>query len=239
MDSSLMTSPVRIETVLRCEGLTKTYLQGGERIVALDQLTVDVQRGEFLAVVGPSGSGKTTLLNLLGLLDTPDSGRVLVEGVDVDWSNRGQLASFRRRRYGFIFQRFNLIPVLTAHENVAMALLEKRYDRRTVNEMAARALELVGLSHRQTHRPRELSGGQQQRVAIARALVDTPAVVFADEPTANLDSATAGSILDLLRDLAQNLDTTVVVSTHDPKVVGYASRRIDLHDGRLVQQGQP
>lgn len=222
--------------ILHCRELAKVYHRGDYSVHALDSFDLALPKGEFLAVSGPSGSGKTTLLNILGLLDSPDSGTLNLNGEVVDFSNRRRLASLRRRYYGFVFQSFNLVPVLTAYENVELALMTKEKNRDRVRERTNRALELVGLSDRTSHRPKELSGGQQQRVAIARAIADSPAVLFADEPTANLDSTTAVSILELLASINESLETTIVLATHDPQAFEYTSRRLSLKDGKILQE---
>jgi putative ABC transport system ATP-binding protein len=211
--------------------VTKTYRLGTQTVVALDGVSMSVAAGEFLAVAGPSGSGKTTLLNLIGCLDTPSSGDIEIDGERVNGLSSGRRADLRARKLGFIFQTFNLIPVLTAWENVEYPLLltKRTADRARVMT----ALEQVGLGDRVWHRPSELSGGQQQRVAIARALVTEPALVLADEPTANLDSKTGHEIVELMRRLNRDRQTTFVFSTHDPRIMKAADRVIEISDGRL------
>jgi putative ABC transport system ATP-binding protein len=219
--------------LLSGRGLTKDYPMGAERVHALREVDVDVYPGDFLALRGPSGSGKTTLINLLGLLDVPDQGTLLLEGRDTATLSENERADTRRDRFGFVFQSFNLIPVLTAAENVAYPMLLKP---QPPAEMQARAVELlaaVGLAGKEHVRPDLLSGGQRQRVAIARALANHPAVIFADEPTASLDSRTADTILDLMRQLNQERGVAFVLSTHDPRVVERAARVIALHDGAI------
>ena len=211
--------------------VTKTYRLGTQTVVALADVSLDVQAGEFLAVAGPSGSGKTTLLNLVGCLDTPTSGQIEIDGEAVATLSSGRRADLRARKLGFIFQTFNLIPVLTAWENVEYPLL---LTKRGGNGARVRAaLEQVGLGDRARHRPPELSGGQQQRVAIARALVTEPALVLADEPTANLDSRTGHEIVELMRRLNRERQTTFVFSTHDPRIMSAADRVLEISDGRL------
>ena len=212
--------------------VSKTYRLGKVTVAALDGVSLAVKAGEFLAVAGPSGSGKTTLLNLIGCLDTPTSGQVAIDGEAISGLSPGRRADLRARKLGFVFQTFNLIPVLTAWENVEYPLLLQR-GRGDVAARVRAALEHVGLADRARHRPPELSGGQQQRVAIARALVTEPALVLADEPTANLDSRTGHEIIELMRRLNRERGTTFVFSTHDPRIVNVADRVIEISDGRL------
>ncbi len=212
--------------------VSKTYRLGKVTVTALDGVSLAVKAGEFLAVAGPSGSGKTTLLNLIGCLDTPTSGQVAIDGEAISGLSPGRRADLRARKLGFVFQTFNLIPVLTAWENVEYPLLLQR-GRGDVAARVRAALEHVGLADRARHRPPELSGGQQQRVAIARALVTEPALVLADEPTANLDSRTGHEIIELMRRLNRERGTTFVFSTHDPRIVNAADRVMEISDGRL------
>ena len=212
--------------------LTKTYRLGTQTVTALAEVSLTVHAGEFMAVAGPSGSGKTTLLNLIGCLDTPTSGEIAIDGEPVARLSSTRRADLRARKLGFIFQTFNLIPVLTAWENVEYPLLIHRRGGE-IGPRVRRALEQVGLAERARHRPPELSGGQQQRVAIARALVTEPALVLADEPTANLDSATGREIVDLMRRLNRERGTTFVFSTHDPRIMAAADRVVQISDGRV------
>jgi putative ABC transport system ATP-binding protein len=214
------------------DDVSKDYRLGTVTVPALAGISLRVEAGEFLAIAGPSGSGKTTLLNLIGCLDTPTSGEVIVDGEPVRRLTPRQRADLRASKIGFIFQTFNLIPVLTAAENVEYPLLLRKRapDHR---ERIARALGQVGLADRARHRPSELSGGQQQRVAIARALVGDPALVLADEPTANLDSRTGHDIVELMRRLNRERGTTFVFSTHDPHIMTAADRVVEISDGRL------
>jgi putative ABC transport system ATP-binding protein len=212
--------------------VSKTYRLGKVSVTALGGVSLVVQAGEFLAVAGPSGSGKTTLLNLIGCLDTPTSGEITIDGEAIGRLTAGRRADLRARKLGFVFQTFNLIPVLTAWENVEYPLLLQR-GRRDVATRVRGALEQVGLADRARHRPPELSGGQQQRVAIARALVTEPALVLADEPTANLDSRTGHEIVELMRRLNRERGTTFVFSTHDPRIVAAADRVLEISDGML------
>jgi putative ABC transport system ATP-binding protein len=216
--------------------VTKVYALGQTRVQALSGVTLAVAEGEFMAVAGPSGSGKSTLLNLMGALDRPTSGRVVIGGQDVSQLGDDLLSDLRAHRIGFIFQTFNLIPVLSAVENVEFPLLVRRgkaLPREKARARAARALDQVGLLAFLKHRPDELSGGQRQRVAVARALVTEPALVLADEPTANLDSATGEAIVDLMLEINRRQHTTFIFSTHDPRVMAHAHRVVSLSDGRL------
>ncbi len=219
--------------VLSGRGLTREYPLGGERVRALRGVDIDVYPGDFLALRGPSGSGKTTLINLLGLLDVPDQGTLLLDGRDTATLSENARADTRRDRFGFVFQGFNLIPVLTAAENVAYPMLLKAEPRGDIQARAGELLSAVGLAGKEPVRPDLLSGGQRQRVAIARALANHPAIIFADEPTASLDSRTADTILDLMQQLNQERGVAFVLSTHDPRVVARAARIIALHDGTI------
>lgn len=218
---------------VRVENVTKNYDLGRTTVTALRGVSLAVEPGEFMAVAGPSGSGKSTLLNLIGCLDHPTSGKVLVGDRDVASLDDNALSDLRARSIGFIFQTFNLIPVLTALENVEFPLLFGGASK-NVRARARKALEEVGLGSLAQHRPDELSGGERQRVAIARALVTEPLIVLADEPTANLDSATGDTIIALMLDLNRRANTTFIFSTHDPKVMGRAQRVVRLADGRIA-----
>ncbi|HJW14088.1 MAG TPA: ABC transporter ATP-binding protein [Thermoanaerobaculia bacterium] len=219
--------------LVEATGLTRTYRLGAAAVPALRDVTLTIGRGEFVALQGPSGSGKTTLLNLLGLLDRPDGGTVRIEGRDGESLSENARSDLRRDRFGFVFQTFNLIPVLTAHENVAYPMAIAATPLRERRERAGELLREVGLGDKLGVRPDLLSGGQRQRVAIARALANRPAVVFADEPTANLDSRTAEEILDLMRKINEESAVAFLFATHDPRVVARARRVILLHDGRI------
>ena len=219
---------------IEATSIVKTYRQGEDEIRALRGVDISVARGEFLAITGASGSGKSTLLHVLGGLDRPDSGEVWVEGQAISTLSEEELAIVRRRRLGFVLQFFNLLPTLTAEENAAFPLLLDGVD--DALDRARTTLENVGLRERATHRPSQLSGGEQQRVALARALVTRPAVVLADEPTGNLDSATGADILKLLRATADEGQTIVMV-THDQKTAEYADRIVGLADGLLRRAG--
>ncbi|MCZ6599198.1 MAG: ABC transporter ATP-binding protein [Planctomycetota bacterium] len=217
-------------TILRAEGLTKVYDQG--RIRALDRVDLAIGRGEFVSIIGPSGSGKSTLLHLLGALDRPDGGRVILDGVDLALERR--LDRVRARSIGFVFQLHNLVPSLTARENVELPLRALRVGRRERVERASRLLAAVELADRADHLPTQLSGGQRQRVAIARALVNEPALVLADEPTGDLDQASGGNIMELLLGLRRERGLTLVLVTHDTGLAERADRTIRLLDGRVA-----
>ncbi len=215
--------------------LSRIYWRGAEAIRALDAVTFEVRRGEFIATVGPSGAGKTTLLNLLGCMDAPTSGTLEIAGQEVQGFSEAQRTRYRRQVVGFVFQHFGLVPTLTVAENVALPLL---FSRRRPGERVPALLERVGLRHRAKHRPHELSGGEMQRVAIARALVNEPTLLLADEPTGNLDSATGESIITLFQDLhAQGL--TILVVTHNPRLSLAAERQLELRDGTLTETASP
>jgi putative ABC transport system ATP-binding protein len=220
--------------VVRVEHVYKDYLLGEQKVQALKNVTLSIEGGVFLAIAGPSGSGKTTLLNLIGCIDTPTSGRVLVKGEDVSQKTSDELADLRARAIGFVFQTFNLLPVLSAAENVEYPLLARRdiskAERRSRTKFF---LERVGLESFADHRPNQLSGGQRQRVAIARALAIEPAIVLADEPTANLDHATGSDVLLLMREINRELGTTFIFSTHDQRVMAMADELITIEDGEL------
>jgi putative ABC transport system ATP-binding protein len=215
-------------------GVTRTYGQGSTRVDALRDVELTVRHGEFVAVAGPSGSGKTTLLQLLGALDRPTSGELHFEGRDLAALRDGQLTALRLGTIGFVFQQFNLIPTLTAAQNVEVALAPRRLKAAARHERARELLDSVGLAPRADHLPSQLSGGEQQRVAIARALANDPRVVLADEPTGNLDSATSEEIIRALRELSERDGRTVVLVTHDTEVAAAAPRTIRMQDGRIV-----
>lgn len=220
------------QAILVAEGVRKVYRSAAGPVEALKGLDLTVDRGEFVAVMGPSGSGKTTLLNCLSGLDSIDSGKVLLEGQDLHEMRDSKRTVHRAKKMGFVFQSFNLIPVFTAVENVELPLLLAGKDRTDARGRASRTLELVGLGNRTNHRPNELSGGEQQRVTIARALAGEPAIVWADEPTGNLDSETAGHVIELLRDL-NDRGLTLVLVTHDPAIGETAGRVIQMRDGEI------
>ena len=221
--------------MLQLTGLTKTYRTEDVETTALDAVDLSIAAGEFVAVMGPSGCGKSTLLNLVGMLDTPTRGQYVFEGTDISGYSERQLAELRKRRLGFIFQSFNLIDDLTVRENIELALLYQRVDGR---ERAARVDEImdrVGIAHRARHRPPQLSGGQQQRVAVARALVGRPALILADEPTGNLDSAHGTDVMQMLRGLNEE-GTTILTVTHSLEHADYARRIVNMLDGRILTE---
>ena len=226
---------------IQLEGVTKTYRRGGEELRVLDGLDLHMDEGHFYALMGPSGSGKTTLLNLVGGLDRPDTGRVVVAGEDVGQLTGDALSEWRARSVGFVFQGFNLVPVLSALENVRLPLTLTPLTRKQQDEHARFALEVVGLADRTGHRPQQLSGGQEQRVAIARAIVTDPRVLLCDEPTGDLDRASADGVLDLLQRLNQEMNKTILMVTHDPAAAARAQRLVHLDKGRLgsIEEAAP
>ncbi len=218
------------------EQLSKVYGRGETAVTALDQVNLHVAAGEFIAVMGPSGCGKSTLLHLIGGLDRPTSGRVVLDGRDLGQMKDGDLTELRRRRIGFVFQFFNLIPVLKAAENGALPLVLDGVKPAEAHARAQEWLRRVGLQGRLEHRPDQLSGGQQQRVAIARALVAEPSIILADEPTGNLDSRAGDEIANLLRQISEQWGRTILIVTHDPRIAAYADRIVFLKDGRVVDE---
>lgn len=222
-------------TAVTLHGIRKVYERDHQETVVLDGIDLSVPAGEFVALMGPSGSGKTTLLNLIAGIDRPTSGEVVVGGTDVSKLSEGELAKWRSLTVGFIFQYYNLIPVLTAVENVELPLLLAPLSKKERRERALTALKIVGLTERLRHYPRQLSGGQEQRVAIARAIVSDPYVLVADEPTGNLDAKSAGEILDLMQALNREFGKTIVMVTHDPRAAGRAHSQKHLEKGVLVQ----
>ena len=224
-----------MEALVKIEGLKKTYRQGLVEVPALQGIDLTIRKGDFLAFAGPSGSGKTTLLNLIGGLMSPTAGKVLIEGRDLASLSPAALSDLRLRRIGFIFQAYNLIPVLTAYENTEFVMMLQKVDETVRREKCMSLLETVGLQGMENRYPRELSGGQQQRVAIARAIVGEPAIILADEPTANLDSATASQLLDTMEMLNREKQATFIFSTHDPAVMSRARTLVRLRDG-LVEK---
>jgi len=215
------------------EELVKLYAAGETEVRAVDGVNMEIPKGEFMAIIGPSGSGKSTLLNLLGCLDTPTSGRVVIDGTETGKLSQRELTRLRREKIGFVFQEFNLLPVMTAAENVELPLRYLRFSARERSRMSLEALEKVGLAQRAKNRPTQLSGGEKQRVAIARALVTNPALVLADEPTGELDTYNTCKVIEIMRVLNAELDQTFAVVTHDPMVADYASRVVSLRDGRV------
>lgn len=220
--------------IVSIDNLSKSYRRGRQKVAVLSNLQLEVEQGEFLALMGPSGSGKTTLLNLIGGLDEVDSGAIEVAGQRLDGMSSGQLAKWRARNVGFIFQFYNLLPVLSAERNVEVPLLLTRLSAKQRRRNVAVALQLVGLADRAHHKPSELSGGQQQRVAIARALVSDPALLVCDEPTGDLDRETSESVLQLLQELNREHGKTIIMVTHDPRAAEYASRTLHMDKGELV-----
>ena len=232
--SSTPAAPARLaEPLVRARGLGKTYLRGQEQVHALSGLDLDVEQGEFVAVVGPSGCGKSTLLHLIGAIDRPSAGELRVAGNALESAGEDQLVRFRRAHIGFVFQFYNLLPSINALENTALPLLARGESRAEALRAAAGLLELVGLDGRMKHKPAQLSGGEQQRVAIARAVAGRPALVLADEPTGDLDSAGAESILAILQDFNRRFGITFLVATHNERIAAAAGRCLELRGGRL------
>lgn len=217
------------------ENVTKIYKMGSEEIKALDDLSLEIRDGEILVVMGPSGSGKSTFLHLVGCLDKPTSGKILIDGKDISNLRERELARIRNRTIGFVFQQFNLLPRLTALENVELPMIYAGIPKRKRVERAKKLLEMVGLSDRMKHRPSQLSGGQQQRVAIARALANDPKIILADEPTGNLDTKSGEVVINILRDLNRK-GLTIVIVTHDPDITIIAHRVIHLKDGKIIKE---
>ena len=222
-----------MQILLSLVNLNKDYEDGKIVVHALKDINLEVEKGEFTAIAGPSGSGKSTLLNLIGCLDEPSSGKVFISGIDTSTYSKKELANIRRERIGFVFQSFNLIPILTAFENVAFPLSLLGQNGDLIERKVKSILGDVGLDGLENRYPRELSGGQQQRVAIARSLVKEPSIILADEPTANLDSATGADILNLMKELNEQKEATFIFSTHDPAVIDRAKRVVRLHDGQI------
>ena len=222
-------------STVRCVDLCKTYYQGDKAIKALDHVSIEIDEGGFVCLSAPSGGGKTTLLNAIGGLDRPDSGEVWIGGERIDTLSKGELAELRLHRIGFVFQAFNLIPVLSARENVEFVMQLQGIPATERRSRAIDILEEVGLAGLENRRPAEMSGGQQQRVAVARAIVSRPDLVLADEPTANLDSKSSDSLMALFTELNQHHDTTFIMATHDERVMAYARRRVHMLDGRIVE----
>ena len=224
--------------IVRLEHVYKEYALGSHKVQALTDVSFSVDGGSLLAIAGPSGSGKSTILNLIGHIDVPSRGTVIVAGHDISAKSADELADLRLRTVGFIFQTFNLFPVLTAEENVEYPLLQMReVDKKERRERVANLLSIVGLSKYARHRPNQLSGGQRQRVAIARALVTRPSIVLADEPTANLDHKTGEGVLTLMKDINRSMQTTFIFSSHDQKVIDFADHYLGIEDGKLRYLG--
>jgi len=224
--------------LVELRNVSKIYHLGGEEIRALDSVSLDIDSGEFMSIIGPSGSGKSTLMHILGCLDSPTSGTLQLDGTMIHDASPRQLAAIRNRKIGFVFQFFNLLPKLNVLQNVELPMIYGGLSGRQRRERSMRALQLVELEDRCKHRPSQLSGGQQQRVAIARALVNDPKIIFADEPTGNLDSHTGEVILDLFRKLHQE-GRTIILVTHDPSIAEVSPRRIEIRDGQIAAQIDP
>lgn len=224
------------DIIIKLDDVWKIYKMGEVEVPALRGVNLEVKRGEFLAVMGPSGSGKSTAMNMVGCLDVPTKGRIFLEGQDISKLSESDLAQIRGQKIGFIFQTFNLIPTLSALENVALPMIFQNILKEERVERATELLEMVGLGDRVSHKPNELSGGQQQRVAIARSLINNPEVILADEPTGNLDSVSGHKVIDFLQELHTKEKKTIVMVTHDKDVAGYAQRIEYLHDGQIVKR---
>jgi len=222
-----------MQTIIEIKDLVKIFKDTAQEVCAVNHVTLDISEGEFTAIVGPSGSGKTTLLNLIGGLDTPTSGSLYVDGKDISLLKEREMTAFRLHHIGFVFQAYNLIPVLTAKENVAFVMELQGRKKEEIEKRTVELLKAVGLSDRMDSRPAKLSGGQQQRVAVARALASRPKFVLADEPTANLDSKSAENLLDIMENLNRQEGVTFIFSTHDPRIMAKARRIIRLEDGRI------
>ncbi len=222
------------EPIVEIRELSKIYRQGDINVTALNSVSLDIARGEFVVLMGPSGSGKSTLLHIIAGIDRATTGKVLVQGINVANLDESELADWRNQNVGFVFQSFNLIPVLTAFENIELPLLLTALNRRQRREQVQTAMDLVGLGDRGHHRPDQMSGGQQQRVAIARALVTDPALIVADEPTGNLDSKSAADALGILQALSRDAGKTVIMVTHDPKAASFGTRSLHLEKGEIV-----
>ena len=222
--------------LIECRQLTRTYRRGSEEITPLKDLDLDIESGGFVALMGPSGSGKTTLLNLLAGIDRPTAGSLVIGGEAIEKRSRSALARWRAEHVGYIFQLYNLVPVLTAYENIELPLLLQNLSRRERHDRVTAAMDAVGISDRHEHYPRQLSGGQEQRVAIARAIVTEPTILLADEPTGDLDRETGTAIMDLLARLNQAQGRTIIMVTHDPRTTDWARTTLHLEKGQLVEQ---
>jgi putative ABC transport system ATP-binding protein len=225
------------ESLIEIKKLTRIYIMGEVRVPALNNVTFDIKRGEFAAIMGKSGSGKSTLLHQLGLLDTPTSGEIIIDGKNLLRLSESQKAKFRLERFGYVFQEYALLPELTALENVYLPAMALGRRKEEYVKNGTKVLEQVGLGKRLHHRPREMSGGEQQRVAIARALINKPDILFADEPTANLDSTSSKQVLELFQQLNRNIGLTILMVTHEPEDRTYVKRVIWLKDGELAEMG--
>ena len=219
--------------LLKVDQLKKTYTRGDQQVEALRNVSLSIESGQFVAIMGPSGSGKSTLLHMMGGLDRPTSGQVILNGEAIDRLDDRELSFFRRRKLGFIFQFFNLLPTLSALENVALPRLLDGESIKTIEPRAKELLKQIGMEKRMTHKPDQLSGGEMQRVAIARALISDPILILADEPTGNLDSQTGEAVLSLLSEMVKNMGKTIVMVTHDPKAASFGNRLLRMRDGSL------
>jgi len=222
--------------VLQANGLEKQYTLGKHSVMALDGVSLEVKQGEFIGIMGPSGSGKSTLLHLLGGLDSPTSGSIILDGQNMSRLSDREVTYVRRRNVGFVFQFFNLLPTLSAEENILLPLIIDGKKQKEYSKQLSEILKRVGLEDRRHHRPDQLSGGEQQRVALARALITQPAILLADEPTGNLDTQTGTAMMQLLRESAKDLNQAIVMVTHDPKAAAYADRVIFLRDGHMIDE---
>ena len=224
--------------LVELRNVSKIYHLGGEEIRALDSISLDIEAGEFISIIGPSGSGKSTLMHILGCLDSPTGGTIQLDGTIIQGASARELAGIRNRKIGFVFQFFNLLPKLNVLQNVELPMIYSGLSGRDRRERATAALKMVELENRSKHRPSQLSGGQQQRVAIARALVNSPKIIFADEPTGNLDSHTGEVILELFRRLSKE-GRTIILVTHDPEIAAVTPRRIEIRDGKIAEKVDP
>ena len=225
-----------MDKMIEVVNVTKNYGEGAKAVQALRGVNLFAKKGEIVSIMGPSGSGKSTLLHLMGGLDVPTGGAVIIDGQDTQKLNDRNLTLLRRRKLGFVFQFFNLLPTMSVEENIALPLVLEKVDKATVAQRVNELIAIVGLEHRRTHKPDELSGGQQQRVAIARALANNPALLLADEPTGNLDSKTGAEILALMRETVQKFNQTIVMVTHDPKVAEHGDRIVVIKDGLVDEE---
>jgi len=224
--------------LIELRNVSKIYRLGGEEIRALDDVSLDIEAGEFISIIGPSGSGKSTLMHLVGCLDSPTKGSIKLDGLEIRNASPSELARLRNQKIGFVFQFFNLLPKLNVLQNVELPMIYRHVPGTERRERALAALRMVSLENRARHRPLQISGGQQQRAAIARALVNDPRIIFADEPTGNLDSQTGEAILDLFRELSR-AGRTIVIVTHDPEIAALTPRRIEIRDGRIATPTPP
>lgn len=222
-------------SIIEVRNLRKIYRMGNEKIVALNHIDLEIEKGEICCLFGTSGSGKSTLLNMLAGLEKPTKGTIKIKNISIEKLNETQLATFRQKYIGFVFQSYNLIPTLTAQENVALPLVFQGMNKKERNQKSKEILEAVGLGKRLRHKPKEMSGGQQQRVSIARAFVNHPQILFADEPTGNLDSQTTVEVMDMIIKIAQSLNQTMIIVSHDPEIASYAHKIITIQDGDILK----